>query len=97
MKWIEEVTDVRKHPSDLEHWLQDGSVLSKLMSNIVFNSTPKEDEDEKEGCRPEVERVKSVIFEMHRQITCHLFTILFTCIFLGTASRMSSRRTTFWR
>ena len=54
LSWI--VSVVQEEPSlDYETFIQDGSILSKVMTNIVFNSVPLEQIDDNWGmvsCRP---------------------------------------------
>ena len=41
LQWI--MTIIHEQPSqDYDHFIQDGSVLSKVMTGIVFNSVPLE-------------------------------------------------------
>ena len=48
LQWI--ISVIHERPkSDYEHFIQDGSVLSKLMTSIVFNSVPLEQIDDNWG------------------------------------------------
>lgn len=43
MQWIVNIIKEKpESPSQYDRWIQDGSVLAKLMINIVFNSVPIE-------------------------------------------------------
>lgn len=64
LEWIGII--IREQPplgQKYEHYLQDGVVLSKLITAIVYNSVPQEDIDDKVPT-PDVERIKEVIREM---------------------------------
>jgi len=52
--------------TDYDRFIQDGSVLSKVMVNIVFNSVPLEQIDQQWGWNPALDRVKTVIREIRR-------------------------------
>ena len=43
MQWIVNIIKEKpESPSQYDRWIQDGSVIAKLMINIVFNSVPIE-------------------------------------------------------
>merc|ERR1712045_847979 len=60
-------------PSQYDRWIQDGSVIAKLMINIVFNSVPIEVVHSNWGCNPVLDRVKTVIHEMRRYGVTEMF------------------------
>lgn len=65
LKWIMSV--INEEPNtDYDHFIQDGSVLSKVMTSIVFNSVPLEDIDQSWGSNPAHDRVTAVIREIKR-------------------------------
>ncbi|XP_059085964.1 uncharacterized protein LOC131882732 isoform X2 [Tigriopus californicus] len=65
LKWIMSV--INEEPNtDYDHFIQDGSVLSKVMTSIVFNSVPMEDIDQSWGSNPAHDRVTAVIREIRR-------------------------------
>ena len=64
-EWLVSIVGGDKH-AEFSKYLQDGCVLSKIMTAIVFNSVPNENIEAKGGSNPELERVNNVIFEMHR-------------------------------
>lgn len=65
MRWITGILHVEP-TADYEHFIRDGSVLSKVMTSIVFNSVPIEDIDVTWGCNPSLNRIKAVIREIRR-------------------------------
>jgi len=65
MRWITGILQVEP-TTDYEHFIRDGSVLSKVMTSIVFNSVPIEDIDQTGGCNPSFDRIKSLIREIRR-------------------------------
>ena len=65
LQWIMSI--VQEEPStDYDRFIQDGSVLSKVMTNIVFNSVPLDTIDDNWGVNPALDRVKTVIREIRR-------------------------------
>ena len=43
MQWIVNIIKEKpESPSQYDRWIQDGSIIAKLMINIVFNSVPIE-------------------------------------------------------
>merc|ERR1712117_110683 len=65
LQWI--MTIVHEKPTtDYDRFIQDGSVLSKVMTSIVFNSVPLEQVDDNWGVNPAMDRVKVVIREIRR-------------------------------
>jgi hypothetical protein len=65
LQWI--ISIVHEKPTtDYDHFLQDGSILAKVMTSIVFNSVPLEQIDDNWGTHPAMDRVKSVIREIKR-------------------------------
>ena len=65
LQWIMSI--VHEEPStDYDRFIQDGSVLSKVMTNIVFNSVPLDTIDDNWGVNPALDRVKTVIREIRR-------------------------------
>eukprot|EP00095_Tigriopus_kingsejongensis_P010301 maker-scaffold148_size310697-snap-gene-1.18 protein:Tk10301 transcript:maker-scaffold148_size310697-snap-gene-1.18-mRNA-1 annotation:"PREDICTED: myophilin-like" len=65
LKWIMSVINEEAN-TDYDHFIQDGSVLSKVMTSIVFNSVPMEDIDQTWGSNPAHDRVTAVIREIKR-------------------------------
>jgi len=63
--WIESVLGERPLKS-YESFIQDGRVISRVMTSIVFNSVPMEDINTTWGSQPQVGRVKSLIREIKR-------------------------------
>jgi len=58
---------VHEEPTtDYDRFIQDGSILSKVMTSIVFNSVPLDTIDDNWGVNPAMERVKVVIREIRR-------------------------------
>merc|ERR1711990_30329 len=65
LQWI--MTIVHEKPStDYDTFIQDGSILSKVMTSIVFNSVPLETTDDNWGANPVLDRIKTVIRELRR-------------------------------
>ena len=51
MQWIVKIIKEKpESPSQYDRWIQDGSVIAKLMINIVFNSVPIEVVHSNWGC-----------------------------------------------
>lgn len=65
LQWIMSIVN-EKPTTDYEHFIQDGSILSKVMTSIVFNSVPVEDIDANWGTNPALDRTKAVIREIRR-------------------------------
>jgi len=63
--WIESVLGERPTKS-YESFIQDGRVISKIMTRIVFNSVPMEEIETTWGSKPEISRVKTLIREIKR-------------------------------
>lgn len=63
--WIESVLGERPLTS-YESFIQDGRVISRVMTSIVFNSVPMEDINADWGASPNIDRVKSLIREIKR-------------------------------
>jgi len=60
IKWILMVTHVNKDSSlDFADWIKDGSILSKIMTTLCFNSIER-DQWSSFGCSPEDQKVKDV-------------------------------------
>jgi hypothetical protein len=65
LQWI--ISIVHEKPTtDYDHFIQDGSILSRVMTSIVFNSVPLEQIDDNWGTNPVMDRVKTVIREIRR-------------------------------
>jgi len=65
LQWI--MTIVHEKPTtDYDRFIQDGSILSKVMTSIIFNSVPLEQVDDNWGVNPAMDRVKVVIREIRR-------------------------------
>ena len=62
INWIESVINERP-TKDYEGFIQDGSVLSRVMTSIVFNSVPVEDIGCNWGSNPAHTRVTALIRE----------------------------------
>ncbi len=74
LQWILGIVDEQPEGTvDYEHFIQDGSVLSKVMTSIVFNSVPLEDIDQSWGANPAVDRVRAVIREIGRYGVADVF------------------------
>jgi len=65
INWISSVVDERP-TTDYEHFIQDGSVLSRVMTSIVFNSVPLEEIGCDWGANPGVSRIRALIREIKR-------------------------------
>jgi len=63
--WIESVLGERPYKS-YESFIQDGRIISRVMTSIVFNSVPMEEIETTWGSQPQVARVKTVIREIKR-------------------------------
>ena len=51
MQWIVNIVKEKpESPSLYDRWIQDGSILSRLMISIVFNSVPIEQVHANWGC-----------------------------------------------
>jgi len=60
IKWILRITHLDKDMSiDFADWVQDGAVLSQVMTTLCFNSVER-DKYGSAGCSPEEERIKSL-------------------------------------
>jgi len=65
LQWIMSI--VHEEPAtDYDRFIQDGSILSKVMTSIVFNSVPLDTIDDNWGVNPALDRVKTVIREIRR-------------------------------
>jgi len=65
LQWI--MTIVHEKPTDdYDTFIQDGSILSKVMTSIVFNSVPIETTEDNWGTNPVLDRIKTVIRELKR-------------------------------
>jgi len=74
MQWIVNIIKEKpESPSQYDRWIQDGSVIAKLMINIVFNSVPIEVVHSNWGSNPVLSRVKTVLHEMRRYGVTDLF------------------------
>lgn len=74
MQWIVNIIKEKpESPSQYDRWIQDGSVIAKLMINIVFNSVPIEVVHSNWGSNPVLSRVKNVLHEMRRYGVTDLF------------------------
>jgi len=65
LQWIMSIVH-EKPTADFDSFIQDGSILSKVMTSIVFNSVPFDAIDDNWGVNPALERVKTVIREVRR-------------------------------
>jgi len=65
INWIESVINERP-TKDYENFIQDGSVLSRVMTSIVFNSVPIEDIGIQWGSNPAYTRVTALVREIRR-------------------------------
>ena len=65
LQWIMSIVH-EKPAADYDTFIQDGSVLSKVMTNIVFNSVPIDSIDDNWGTSPVLDRIKTVIREIRR-------------------------------
>jgi len=74
LQWMVNILKVKpESPSMYERWIQDGTILAKLMMAICFNSVPREVIHANWGCNPVLDRVNSVIFEMRRYGVTDMF------------------------
>jgi len=74
VQWISNIIKEKpESPSMYDRWIQDGSILSRVMISIVFNSVPIEQVHANWGCNPVLDRVKSVIHEFRRYGVTDLF------------------------
>ena len=74
MQWMVNILKERPDsPSMFERWIQDGTILARLMIAICFNSVPREQIHANWGCNPVLDRVNSVIFEMRRYGVTDMF------------------------
>merc|ERR1712066_59139 len=65
LQWIMSI--VHEEPTtDYDGFIQDGSILSKVMTSIVFNSVALDQIDDNWGMNPALDRVKAVIREIRR-------------------------------
>jgi len=65
LQWIMSI--VHEEPAtDYDRFIQDGSILSKVMTSIVFNSVALDQIDDNWGVNPALDRVKAVIREIRR-------------------------------
>ena len=72
LNWI--LSIVHEEPStDFDRFIQDGSILSKVMTSIVFNSVPLDSIDDNWGVHPALDRVKTVIREIRRYGVVEVF------------------------
>lgn len=74
INWISSVIDERP-TTDYEHFIQDGSVLSRVMTSIVFNSVPLEEICCDWGSNPSLSRVRSLIREIKRYGVSEVFEV----------------------
>merc|ERR1712235_112173 len=72
INWIESVINERP-TKDYEGFIQDGSVLSRVMTSIVFNSVPVEDIGCNWGSNPAHTRVTALIREIRRDGVIEVF------------------------
>ncbi|XP_023327972.1 uncharacterized protein LOC111701071 isoform X2 [Eurytemora carolleeae] len=72
LQWIMSVVH-EKPNTDYETFIQDGSVLAKVMTSIVFNSVPLEQINDNWGMNPAMDRVKAVIREIRRYGVVEVF------------------------
>ena len=63
--WIESVLGERPLMS-YESFIQDGKVIGRVMTSIVFNSVPMEDIEAEWGANPALNRVNGLIKEIKR-------------------------------
>lgn len=74
LQWIMSI--IHEQPgTDYEHFIQDGSVLSKVMTSIVFNSVPLEVVGDQWGTNFAQNRIKAVIREIRRYGVVDVFEI----------------------
>jgi len=74
LQWIMSI--IHEQPStDYEHFIQDGSVLSKVITSIVFNSVPLEVCNDQWGTNFAQNRIKTVIREIRRYGVVDVFEV----------------------
>jgi len=74
LQWMVNILKERpESPSMFERWIQDGTILARLMISICFNSVPRETIHANWGCNPVLDRVNTVIFEMRRYGVSEMF------------------------
>merc|ERR1712048_559433 len=70
--WV--VSVLKERPgTEWDRWVQDGTILARLMIKIVFNSIPLEEVYTNWGSNPVLQRVKSLIHEMRRYGVTEMF------------------------
>merc|ERR1712087_999692 len=74
VNWISSVIDERPL-TDYEHFIQDGSVLCRVMTSIVFNSVPLEDIGCDWGANPALSRIRSLVREIKRYGVTDVFEV----------------------
>lgn len=74
INWISSVIDERP-TTDYEHFIQDGSILSRVMTSIVFNSVPLEEISCDWGSNPALHRIKSLVREIKRYGVTEVFEV----------------------
>lgn len=74
INWISSVIDERP-TTDYDHFIQDGSILSRVMTSIVFNSVPLEEITCEWGSNPALARIKSLIREIRRYGVSEVFEV----------------------
>ena len=62
-----------KPTKDYDTFIQDGSILSKVMTSIVFNSVPVDTIEDNWGTNPALDRVKTVLREIRRYGVVEVF------------------------
>ena len=72
LQWIMSIVH-EKPTTDYDTFIQDGSILSKVMTNIVFNSVPIDSIDDNWGTSPVLDRIKTVIREIRRYGVVEVF------------------------
>jgi len=74
LQWIMSI--IHMQPStDYEHFIQDGSVLSRVMTSIVFNSVPLETIKDEWGSNYAQNRIRMVIREMRKYGVVEVFEV----------------------
>jgi hypothetical protein len=74
VNWISSVIDERP-TTDYEHFIQDGSVLARVMTSIVFNSVPLEEIGCDWGSNPGISRIRALIREIKRYGVTETFEV----------------------
>lgn len=74
INWISSVIDERPS-TDYEHFIQDGSILSRVMTSIVFNSVPLEEIGRDWGSNPALSRIRALIREIRRYGVTEVFEV----------------------